>query len=310
VSGERRTSVIIPVYNTQAYLRDALDSIAAQTRPVKEVIILDDGSREPVRLPKYYKDLNIRVYRTTNQGLPSARNVAATLCTGEYLALLDSDDAWHPNKIALQEEAMLARPEAPLCFTKITYIPPQARSYRYPSGCRVQMLRTLWERNYIFPSTAMIRRSAWLRCGGEESMLWGADDWELWWRLARLGPFVFIPEPLTYYRRHPEQMTRKIYKMSLDICRAKPLVRKRANVLLERIGLHSECVHQSMREFENGFYDYITYHEPRWKALPHLIRGAFKYPSDFHIWKLVLRVLIPDRIVRQIRRHIRQESKT
>jgi len=296
-----RTSVIIPVYNTQAYLHEALESVAAQTRPVKEVIIIDDGSQVPVTLTRSYKNLEIRIYRTVNRGLPSARNLAADLCRGEFLALLDSDDVWHSEKVAIQEDALDNYPHAPLCFTQITYIPPQRRDYQYPVGTREDFLRQMWKRNYIFPSTVMIRRQAWFRVRGEESRLWGADDWELWWRLAALGPFVYIPQRLTYYRRHPDQMTQKTFKMCLDISRAKPLVAKRARLLLERVGLSAHSIASSMREFESGFYDYITYHESTSRALPHLLKAVIRHPLEFHIWRLFLRCLIPDRLIRLIK---------
>ncbi len=296
-----RTSVIIPVYNTQAYLHEALESVAAQTRPVKEVIIIDDGSRVPVRLTTSYKNLAIRIYRTVNRGLPSARNLAVELSRGEFIALLDSDDVWHSEKVAIQEDALDTYPHAPLCFTYITYIPAQQPHYQYPVGTRKELLRQMWQRNYIFPSTVMIRRQAWFRVRGEESRLWGADDWELWWRLATLGPFVSIPLRLTYYRRHPDQMTKNISHMCLDISRAKPLVAKRARLLLERVGLSAQSIASSMREFENGFYDYITYHEPTSRALPHLLKAAIRHPSEFRIWRLLLRCLIPNQLVRTIK---------
>jgi glycosyltransferase involved in cell wall biosynthesis len=296
-----RTSVIIPVYNTQAYLHEALESVAAQTRPVREVIIIDDGSRVPVTLTRSYKDLEIRIYRTVNRGLPSARNLAAELCRGEFFALLDSDDVWHSEKIAIQEDALDKYPHAPLCFTQITYVPPQQPAYHYPAGTREELLRQMWHRNYIYPSTVMIRRQAWFRVRGEERHLWGADDWELWWRLAALGPFVYIPQRLTYYRRHPDQMTKNISKMCLDICRAKLLVAKRARLLLERVGLSARSIASSMRQFENGFYDYITYHEPTSRALPHLLKAVIRNPSEFRNWLLLLRCLIPDKLVRLIK---------
>src|SRR4051812_35558191 len=101
-----RTSVLIPCYNAQQYLPEALASVCAQTRPVREIIVIDDGSLEPVKAPTGWHGPPLKIIRTPNRGLPAARNLGLRHASGDFIGLLDADDAWHPNKTALQEDAI------------------------------------------------------------------------------------------------------------------------------------------------------------------------------------------------------------
>src|SRR5687767_14566662 len=110
-------SVVIPTYNYGRYVGDAIDSALAQTRPPDEVVVVDDGSTDdtPDRLAAYGD--RIRVVRQTNQGLSAARNAGIRAAHGDWVAFLDSDDAFHPRKLELQLGALARRPELRLLAT-------------------------------------------------------------------------------------------------------------------------------------------------------------------------------------------------
>ncbi len=106
---ESLVSVIIPVYNVRPYLREALDSVINQTYQNLEIIIVDDGSTDGSGevCDEYKADSRVRVVHQENQGLSGARNTGLDHMTGEYVAFLDSDDAFHPDMVGTMMEAML-----------------------------------------------------------------------------------------------------------------------------------------------------------------------------------------------------------
>jgi hypothetical protein len=143
----------------------------------------------------------------------------------------------------------------------------------------------------------MIRRSAWLRVGGHDQDLSGVADWELWWRLAKLGPFVFLDLPLTYYRVHEGQMTKNLYGMLREEVRARTLMARRVYPLLRRLALAPEeitnCVH-STRHF---FYDYMMYYRRGRGLLYQVMQAIWQHTNEPKAWKLLFRSLIPNKWV-------------
>src|SRR5262245_58457673 len=112
-------SVIIPSYNYGCYVQQAVDSALSQSYPNQEVIVVDDGSTDDteVRLAAYGK--RIRYIHQKNQGLSEARNTGIREARGEFLAFLDSDDAFHPKKTELQMAYLMAHPEVSLVGTEM-----------------------------------------------------------------------------------------------------------------------------------------------------------------------------------------------
>jgi len=213
-----RTSVVIPCYNGQAYLTEALASVREQMRPAREIIVVDDGSAEAVRPPTSWDGPPLRVIRTPNRGLPAARNRGIRESSGEFVALLDVDDAWHPSKLARQEDALAPDPAAVLCFTRIAakpgwtpFLPP---AYPSADASDEQMLIALWKRNFITPSSVLVRRTALEQVGGFDEQMRFCEDWELWSRLLAAGRFVQIDEPLCWYRKHANQMSKQARAMA------------------------------------------------------------------------------------------------
>src|SRR5271165_5837307 len=112
------TSVVIPCYNVTDYLPEALDSVRRQTLPVKEIVLIDDGSSVPLAPPAEWCGPQINLIRTANRGLPAARNLGVTHCAGDLVAFLDADDVWLPGKIEAQTRALEGCPEAVASYTR------------------------------------------------------------------------------------------------------------------------------------------------------------------------------------------------
>lgn len=110
-------SCIVPVYNGELYLREAIDSILAQTYRPLEIIVVDDGSTDATPdVVAGYGD-RLRYIRQPNAGPGAARNHGLNLAQGEFIAFLDADDLWHPDKLARQMTRFLNRPDLDLCIT-------------------------------------------------------------------------------------------------------------------------------------------------------------------------------------------------
>jgi glycosyltransferase involved in cell wall biosynthesis len=206
-SGEvPRCSVVIPAYNAAGTLPDSLASVFAQTFTDYEIIVVDDGSTDSTAqiLESYGDDL--RVLRKPNEGRPAAaRNRGVAQARGEYIAFLDADDLWRPEKLARQVELLDASPEVGLCFTAAAIIDEGGRELginRCPSYARGRVYDLISTRNVMVGSSVMVRRSAIEQVGAFDEELTSIENWELWIRVAREWEVDFVDEPLTAYRKH------------------------------------------------------------------------------------------------------------
>lgn len=203
---QRHVSVIVPVYRTERYLGQCLASVAAQTCPEWECVVVDDGSEDPEAidtLARQHLGRRGSVVHQENQGLPAARNRGIAAASGDLILCLDSDDTIAPVYIDKTRAPMDHDPELAVvcCWTQHT-------------GLRSDVLRPgslelfwLLQRN-LFPVTALFRRRIWEEVGGfDEGMKTGHEDWEFWIRVALAGNrFGCVPEPLFHYRLRPGSM--------------------------------------------------------------------------------------------------------
>lgn len=164
-----------------------------------EIIIVDDGSTDDTQAvigALAATDPRIRLlHREPSQGAASARNLGVRHSSGQWICFLDSDDAWHPSKHEVQRDALTARPEAIASFTGLTMVYRDKRVDK-PLPATVE-LETLLQLNILdSTSTAMVRRSAFDQAGGFDPGLKSCQDWDLWIKLARIGPFALVPDCL------------------------------------------------------------------------------------------------------------------
>jgi glycosyltransferase involved in cell wall biosynthesis len=208
-------SVIIPTYNRCALLQQALDSVFAQTFPDFEVIVVDDGSDDgtAAALQPLVQRGRLRVVGKANGGPSSARNRGIDEAAGEYIALLDDDDLWPPEKLAWQVAALSSNPAAVLVYGFMESF-GQERRFRWPppdgptGWVRQAFLRKNWIRS---PGQALIRHSALRAVGGFDATVWSADDWDLYLRLAEVGPFVYEHRHALSYRVHADNLSKRAW---------------------------------------------------------------------------------------------------
>jgi glycosyltransferase involved in cell wall biosynthesis len=227
-------SCIVPVFNGERYLREALDSIFAQTYRCFEVIVVDDGSTDGTASILGSLGERIRSLRQCNQGPAAARNLGVRAAGGELVAFLDADDLWHAQKLARQVARFRARPELQYCVSHAQnfWVPElQAEATKYREHRISQSVP-----GYV-TQTLMARRAVFDIVGLFKATLAHADGTEWFLRAAEFGiAMELLPDVLTYRRLHPQNRSRllagrsreeflEIVKASLDRRRAaKPAV--------------------------------------------------------------------------------------
>jgi glycosyltransferase involved in cell wall biosynthesis len=300
-----RTSVVIPCYNGEPYLQEALASVAGQTRPAREIIVIDDGSRVPVRAPGNWPGPPLRIERTPNRGLPAARNFGIRLATGQFVAFLDADDAWASNKLAAQEDLLAAQPGAVAAFVRKTarpgWEPVPYIQYPDPSASTDQFTMMLWKRNFIAPSAVLVRRDAILAIGGFDEQQRYLEDWECWFRLLARGAWVQVPLGLCYYRMHPGQMTKHSYAMA-EYCRmARRKVIALHGMRLEAAGITAREQDEAVRKEYRARALVSYYRREGGSARLLLWRYIMRHPTDVMAIKYGLFSLVPASLLAMLR---------
>ena len=210
-------SVVIPVYNGEAFILECLRSVAAQTYPKLQIIVVDDGSTDRTAELVRQSGMNTELVSQDHKNLPSARNTGIRHATGDFIALLDSDDLWHPDKIEAQVSMMMENPEAGLIFTDTEKIFPSGKTRRQKDKKQLSKkinqqdpFPVLIKKNVIVPSSVLIRTSVFEKIGYFDEALNSCEDWEFWLRFpVHHLPIFFLDRVLTKYRFHGGNMSTK-----------------------------------------------------------------------------------------------------
>ncbi len=213
--GKRRktplVSVIIPTYNRGWILKEAIESVLAQDFVEFELIVVDDGSTDNTRdiLNEYKED--IIICRQPNKGVSAARNLGIASASGRFIAFLDSDDFWLPNKLAAQIDFFNSNQDALICQTEEIWIRnrkrvnPKKRHQKF-SGHIFQDSLSLC---LISPSAVMIKRSLFEEIDLFDESLPACEDYDLWLRISCRHPVYLIDTPLIIKRGgHADQLSR------------------------------------------------------------------------------------------------------
>lgn len=254
-------SVVIPTHNTANFITAALDSVFAQTYQDLEVIVVDDASTDDTETRIQAYGERVLYIKQSHAGSAVARNRGVLAAQGKYIAFLDSDDLWLPTKLEKQIALAEKRPEAVLIYSDFNrtedpgeeLVSGLARRKHRQIG---EEFHSLLRDNFLHTSSVLARRDALAEAGMFDPKLINAQDWDLWIRLADVGPFAFVDEILTHYRLHPSQTVKTlrfarnlVYADELMLARwsrdpiARPLVRTKLGEDLWMLG---------RREWKNG----------------------------------------------------------
>ena len=210
----KKITALIPTYNCERYICDAIDSVLAQTYPVHEVIVVDDGSADKTESVLARYGTRIKYIRQANAGPPAARNTGIARATGDFIALLDSDDMWLPEKLERQVKYLEKHVECGLVYTDMktfddTGIIEESvkvtRNLTLPSG---HIFPQVFAETLFQTSAVLIRKTCVDAVGTFDASLRMGDDYELFMRIARHYELGYVDQPLVLYRQHPSQGTR------------------------------------------------------------------------------------------------------
>lgn len=211
-------SVIIPAYNSQNFIAKAIQSALNQSYANIEIIVVDDGSTDSTEEIVRSICGPIVYYRQRNHGAGMARTVGVKHARGEWIAFLDSDDVWHPDKLALQLQLADKRRACPFVYSDMDAIDAsgsviardilQSQTERRISKNKASLNALVFNRMpFPYPSTVLLKREIFLRAGGFSPAFKGNyhEDFELFGRLAQEYEFHFMPQSLVQYRVLPSQ---------------------------------------------------------------------------------------------------------
>lgn len=218
-------SVVMPCYNAQAYVAEAVASVLGQTYRSVELIVVDDGSTDAsVEIIESYGH-RLTLLRQNNQGPYPARNRGVTASRGEFLAFLDADDWWAPDCLERLHEAIeRSRAAVAYCGWQNVGLPGgRGEPYVPPDYEREGKLERFLRAAAPWPiHAALLRRSVWDEVGGFDTTLPTVMDYDLWLRVGAFRPIVRVDKVLAFYRHHQGgQITSQQWRQAENTWRVK-----------------------------------------------------------------------------------------
>lgn len=214
-------SVIIPAYNAERTILETIKSVQEQIFSDFELIVINDGSKDRTEeIVQGIKDDRIKIFAYENGGLATARNRGISHATGEFIAFLDADDLWTPDKLELQLALLKQHPEAGVAYSWTCFMDVDKQekiSLFLPSSCDTfagNVYQRLLLSNFIHSgSNTLVRREAIESVGGFDPACASSADWDYWLRLSKNWSFEVVPKPQILYRRASGSMSSKVELM-------------------------------------------------------------------------------------------------
>lgn len=217
-------SVIIPAYNCSKYIEETIRSILDQQCDADlEIIVIDDGSTDETGDIARLFGQPVKVISQRNAGVCAARNRGIKEAKGEFIALVDHDDYWLPNKLAVQLAVLENNPQIDVVFSAFEWWRPDATTGSFgnpieyafntdPNNIDEDFSGWIYHKmlldSWVLTSTALSRSGVIRASGGFDETLPFSEDWDLWLRISRVSQFIKLRGSTTLYRQHPQQGSR------------------------------------------------------------------------------------------------------
>jgi glycosyltransferase involved in cell wall biosynthesis len=267
-----KISVVIPAYNAAKFLPRSIASAYSQTLAPCEVIVVDDGSTD--RTAAVAAELGARVITRINSGPSAAKNSGVHAASGEWVAFLDADDRWSPDKLERQADGVSA--QTTLSFTGVRVFDDQgirAESLAPNAAATVEMLRYT---NPITNSSVLVRREAFIRSGGFREDIRHGEDWELWFRLSRLGELAVVSAALTDYYVYPGSLSANPERMIAGLGQF-----IETTLLADLHGLNRRVWRQRILATQLASAGLIARDNGLQSEVALMVRGIFAWPAPF-----------------------------
>lgn len=285
-------SVITPTYNRADFLPAAISSVLAQTYEDFELIVVDDGSSDDTRsvIKPFLEDKRVKYFYQENQGQSFARNYALAQSSGEFIAFLDSDDVWYPDKLEKQLRVFSAHPDSDIVHGDETQINERGKvvslkNMRRYSGCITPQLLA---DNSVSITTALVKRRCFDEMGGFDTSVSVADDYDLWLRFSAKYRFYYEPGIVASYR----VMANQISSDKRRRFEANTFIIKR---FLENYGSVLSRAEQrwGLARFYCRKARYCARVGERVAAFNAIISAFRNAPLDPVVWRALYRILVP-----------------
>ncbi len=202
-------TIVIPAFNAAKYLPMTLESLLAAGNISIEIIVVDDGSTDDTTslVAKMMRShANISYLKKTNSGVSNARNAGLSLVTSAYVCFLDADDCVRPDGLAAMHRMLIDHPEAVAAYGDVGYLDEGSKkqnNYSTDKRPSIVTLDTALQSNFIdTPGAVLFRTAAVVKAGAFDAELRMGEDWELYVRVARQGPFLYCGKTVINYRLH------------------------------------------------------------------------------------------------------------
>ncbi|MCX5749199.1 MAG: glycosyltransferase [Candidatus Saganbacteria bacterium] len=199
-------SVNIPVFNCERYIKETVESVLSQTFQDYEIILIDDGSKDRTsEIIKTMTDPRIKYFYQENQGIGAARNSAIERSSGKYIAFLDHDDLWLPEKLEKQMRLFQKTPKPGLVYCDTTFFNEKGDLYSFYSKSkpsRGMIFRDLLRKYNLSLETVVIDRKVLKETGLFDPEMMMVEEYDLFLRIASKYPADYVDEPLAKYRIH------------------------------------------------------------------------------------------------------------
>lgn len=306
-------SVIIPTYNCDKYIRETINSVLCQTYKDFEVIVVDDGSTDGTRDIIERSFPNVRYHYTLNQGVSRARNYGIRKAQGEFVAFLDADDFWLPEKLEKQIKVLEADPDLMMVFTDILYFNENGTdTNQYSNRERLMkgdVVTNIFLKSGVGTSSVMVRKSVFEKIGVFEEGLRAAEDDNLWLRIALNFKINLIDEVLVHYRITEVSLSRTTSIIISGVRGHLELLESKYPELRNHLGRANIRRKKSVLYFTQGYFLFSN-NQFGW-ARYYFLRSFFFFPrrnSLFYFWCSFLPEAAIER-TRKIKRKLRLLQK-
>jgi GT2 family glycosyltransferase len=314
-------SVIIPTHDRAELVIHAIESVLGQTYGKLEAIVVDDGSADDTaKAVATSNDDRVRYIRIPHSGLPAvARNAGLRIAQGEYVAFLDSDDLWYPEKLALQVACFARSPEVGLvCSNALRLREAEdvrgARSELYlkpGQGHSGRVLEALLRDNFVIASTAMVRRACLEQAGvfDESPSLLAGEDYDLWLRVAAIAEVRYLDQPLAAYRESGASVRSRQRRDQhwLGMIR---IVEKLERGYPEAMQKLQPTVRMALATCHRGLSDHYCAQGRRAEACAHAVTALRLRPSQLSSYTCLVRSLLGRRPVGIVRALVERHRST
>lgn len=302
-----KISVVIPTYNRASLIGETILSALGQSLVEKEIIVVDDGSSDDTsEVVKEFGDQIIYI-RQPNSGPARARNIGIRMAKGQYIAFLDSDDLWLPDKLELQVQTFQHSPQLGLIFTDVMWF--SGREVMVPSLKEKYQLHTghVYEKllfdNWIATSSVLVKKECLDQVGGfdEDPQIMFVEDWNLWIRLAKHFQFGMVDRVLVKRRYHPHRLglanpERQFQAIFYNLEKLQKLHPE----LKEKAALFSQKYYQL--SFQRGFEDLSSMQSQKAR---HKFALAWKHKKNLKTLFFYLLTYLPKNLLRMGKKTIK-----